>query len=214
MAGLSFNQHQELARKQLDAVNRYLAGFPWQRVLVLTMPRGSKGTFVHETYPLFLSILTQHIGAPVQDFWDTERGELFDRLHMNVLLASEAKIPREVVSSIWAKVAGSRLSNDEYDAKKGPGYWIKDLGSLQADSDYGGSVIHLVDFPSPGRPRRKSKADHNRERARRRFRPQPGGLFHQSPVSPVMPSRRALKWQATADRLEQARQIRQQQGVA
>lgn len=213
MAGMSFSERQDNRKKHLDAVNRYLARFPWQRVLVLTIARGSRNDFVHETYPLFLSILRQHLGVPLQDFWDTEHGDLFGQLHMNVLLMADATIPPDLINGAWKLLVGSRIWNMEYDPEKGPGYWIKNLGSLQANEDYGGSVIDGTDFPLPDRPRRTTKSDHNRERPRRRFRPQTG-LFRQPPSLTGLHSRRGRIWQATADELELARRIREQQGVA
>lgn len=183
MAGLSRNEReQEMIRGHRDRLVQYVGQFPWQWILVLTVsnfpgtesPRFSAKRLVASAYPAFLRQVKQQVGQPVQDCWVVERGETTNRVHMNVLLASSALIPQAVFEQAWWEVASSFVHAKVYDPKEGPGYWIKDLTSVQADvAAYGGSVIYRFDAPPAAKPRRMRKSDYNRARAL-------GGIAHRA----------------------------------
>lgn len=180
MAGLSRGERdQEMVQGHRDRLVQYVAQFPWQWILVLTVsnfpgtesPRFSAKSIVRNAYPKFLRQVQRKVGQPIQDCWVVERGSATNRIHMNVFLASSAPIPQDALEQAWYNAASSFVHAKVYDREKGPAYWIKDLTSVHADvSAYGGSVIHRFDAPPKAKPRRMSKSDYNRARRRRRYR--------------------------------------------
>lgn len=190
MAGLLESDMDEIERTSLREITNYLNQFPWQRVVVLTLPnvdtsgtlRISPARLVKHFYPLFLSRLSHALKVPMRDFWVVEKGSQFGREHMNVFLSCDVEIPEELLRDTWRSISGALSWHADFDRCRDTSYWIKEITSFAANVyDFGGSVIYRrKPTLTQTKPKRMRKSDYNRARKRRRFRPQEGCFREQS----------------------------------